>query len=304
MQEEINQKRIQNIYLMLFEMARGNFTSRIQRTERDDELEALIVLVNMVAEEMKESVFHSGFINPHYTYSHLVQSSILLDQDFNIKTYTHETATLLGFTTQDYKNQPFSNLLSEESKITWNCVIDSLLEEASYSLNVQLNYITPEQLLVPCYCIVSRLMHSTDIIISSVTTEKGTHPFDTFRTSTSTEAENMNLLPRNSDVQLIQQVYDYILEHLESPPLPSLKELSRIFGTNEYKLKNGFKLLFKTSIYQFYNTERLKRAHLLIQQTTIPLKTIAFMIGFSTYPNFSKAFKKTFGYAPNDIKRR
>jgi AraC-like DNA-binding protein len=83
-----------------------------------------------------------------------------------------------------------------------------------------------------------------------------------------------------------------------------MQELSRIFGTNDYKLKFGFKLLFKTSIYQFYTSERLKKAHLLIQQTTIPLKTVSFMSGFSNYPNFSKNFKKQFGCTPMDIKRR
>ncbi|PKP29054.1 MAG: hypothetical protein CVU01_01940 [Bacteroidetes bacterium HGW-Bacteroidetes-18] len=108
---------------------------------------------------------------------------------------------------------------------------------------------------------------------------------------------------RMSDVQLMQKVYDYILDNLDKP-LPTLKELSRIFGTNEYKLKYGFKYLFKTSIYQFYNIKRLKKAHLLIQQTTIQLKEIALMFGFTTYPNFSKAFKKLFGYSPNDIKRK
>jgi AraC-like DNA-binding protein len=86
--------------------------------------------------------------------------------------------------------------------------------------------------------------------------------------------------------------------------MPTLKELSRIFGTNEYKLKNGFKHIFKTTIQQFYNSERLKRAQLLIQYTKIPLKTIAIMTGFSTYPNFSRAFKIKFGYSPSDLQRQ
>ena len=68
-------------------------------------------------------------------------------------------------------------------------------------------------------------------------------------------------------------------------------------------LKDGFRHFFKTSIYQFYNDERLKRAHLLIQQTNIPLKTIAYMTGFNIYTNFSKAFKKRFSYAPNVLQR-
>jgi transcriptional regulator GlxA family with amidase domain len=47
----------------------------------------------------------------------------------------------------------------------------------------------------------------------------------------------------------------------------------------------------------------LKRVRLLIEQTNIPLKQIAYMNGFNNYPNFSKAFKKKYGHSPNDLKR-
>lgn len=126
-------------------------------------------------------------------------------------------------------------------------------------------------------------------------------------TNVSLESKNTEELERHSnsrkaDALLIQKVYDYILAHLEEP-LPSLKELSKHFGTNEYKLKDGFRHFFKTSIYKFYTVERLKRAYLMIQQSTIPLKNIATMNGFTDYPNFSKSFKKQFGISPNEVVR-
>jgi len=49
MHKETNQQRINNIYQMLLEMAEGNFSYRIPRTDDDDELEALIVLLNWLA---------------------------------------------------------------------------------------------------------------------------------------------------------------------------------------------------------------------------------------------------------------
>ena len=51
-----NEKRIVTIHQMLFEMARGNFNSSIPLSSNDDVLETLVVLINMVAEEMKESI--------------------------------------------------------------------------------------------------------------------------------------------------------------------------------------------------------------------------------------------------------
>lgn len=300
MQQEINQQRIQKMYQMLLEMAGGNFTNRIQRSEKDDELEALVVLINMVAEEMKESVFHSGFINPHNSYSNLVQTTFILDEAFIIRSFNSAVPALLGFTPESLYAIPFHNLLTKESIAVWNSVCATLIKDISYNDAKPLIYITQDQLLVPCLCTISRMMHSTSILISSVTTVI-TEPI-----KTTVISENATLFTRPSsysDVQLIQQVYDYILNNLNSP-LPSSKELSRIFGSNDYKLKSGFKHLFKTSMYQFYTDERMKRARLLIQETKIPLKSIAFSNGFTSYPNFSRAFKKHFGYAPKDIIRK
>lgn len=90
---------------------------------------------------------------------------------------------------------------------------------------------------------------------------------------------------------------NYILAHFNEP-LPSVKKLAHQLGSNEYALKTGFRYFFKTSIYQFYNEERLKRACFMIQHTAIPLKIIAKMNGFKTYPNFSKSFKIHFGATP------
>lgn len=101
---------------------------------------------------------------------------------------------------------------------------------------------------------------------------------------------------------IIQKVQDYILNNLEEP-LPSTNELSKMFGTNEFTLKEGFRDISKISIYQFYNNERLKRAHYLIEQTTMPLKVIAYKCGFKDYNNFSKAFKKKYNCSPSEIIR-
>lgn len=112
------------------------------------------------------------------------------------------------------------------------------------------------------------------------------------------------ILPGNdSATVIIQKVQDYILNNLEEP-LPTTKELSKMFGTNEFTLKENFRNILKTSIYQFYNDERLKKAHFLIQQTAIPMKEISFLCGFNDYTNFFKAFKKKYHYTPSDLNRK
>ena len=45
---------------------------------------------------------------------------------------------------------------------------------------------------------------------------------------------------KQHELDLIHEVFEYILTHLEEP-LPSTKELSKMFGTNEFTLKQNFR---------------------------------------------------------------
>ena len=117
-----------------------------------------------------------------------------------------------------------------------------------------------------------------------------------------TNPSKLNVDGDDPAIILVRNAQDYILNHLEEP-LPSTKELSEIFGTNEFTLKQSFRNLLKTSVYQYYNDERLKKANNLILQTNIPLKQIAYLCGFSSYTNFFKAFKKKFNSSPGELVR-
>lgn len=302
MDQEINRQRIENIAQMLLELAAGNFAYRIPRTGNDDELEGLTVLVNWVAEEMQESIFHAGYVNPHNSYRYVVQSNYILDSNFVIKSFSTDVPGLLGFESDDLLGKDFTGILTKKSALIWKSVKDEIEQHETFKITVPLEFYTLDKLLIPVYCSISSLCQRTDIIISSFSVViddlMGKEPL-LRETITADEQKIQNYL----DVRSTQAVHDYILANIDSS-LPTLKELSQVFGTNEYKLKNGFKHLFKITIQQFYNNERLKRSQLLIKETKIPLKTIAIMTGFSTYPNFSRAFKIKFGYSPTKIARR
>lgn len=300
MEYENDKKRIDSIYQMLFEMAAGNFTFRIENTGNDDEIEGLITLVNMVAEELRATVMHNGFINNHFTYQYLVQHTFILDQRFLIVSFSPDVLNNMGFAAEALFQKPFASFLSDESLHAWNLIIGPVIWNPHFHQTFQLTFKSKRGLYIPSFCTVSRLLHSSKILISAVNI--------VIKDALTVNPVILNAAAERStdskeyDAKLIQQLYDFILQNLDSP-LPTVKQLSSKFGTNESKLKDGFRHFFKTSIYQFYNDERLKRAHLLIQQSDLPLKSIAYMSGFNVYPNFSKAFKKRFNYAPNQIQR-
>lgn len=278
---------------MLFEMATGNHTFRIQKLH-DEELDELASMLNSIAEKLHATILHSGHVNPHYTYQSLIQSTIILDSDFVIKSFSSNIPTLYGYTATQLFDANFSLLLSKQSVPVWNQIKDLIKTDENFHDTIQLIYSRANNRLMPTFCTISKLLYSDKIIVSAVTTILQ----DFIGEPKTANPEK----PRTSDAEMIQNVYEYIQKHLEDP-LPSTRELSILFNTNEFKLKDSFRHFFKTSIYQFYNEERLKKAHLLIQQTPIPIKSIAYMCGFNSYINFYKAFKKRFHYAPTDLSR-
>jgi len=300
MDKKHNQERIVALHQMLFEMARGNFSNRIPLSSYDDELETLVVLVNMVAEEMRESIFHAGYVNPHSSYRFITQANLVLDKLLHVKSFNPSLLTMLGYESSELKDQFIGTFLTPDSLEKLDFVKEAFHDTISDQTMIPLQFLTKDQLIFNADCSITKLFDRDELILSFVVSvSQNANVLLELKNADESEKHPNS---RKSDALLIQRVYDYILAHLEEP-LPSLKELSKLFGTNEYKLKDGFRHFFKTSIYKFYTVERLKRAYLMIQQTTIPLKNIALMNGFTDYPNFSKSFKKQFGISPNEIAR-
>jgi AraC-like DNA-binding protein len=92
----------------------------------------------------------------------------------------------------------------------------------------------------------------------------------------------------------------YITDHVTMPP--SIPELARIAGINEFKLKNGFRELFGHTVYGYLNAYRMEKAKVWLLENKKNVSQIAFELGFSSLQHFSAAFKKAFGCSPKKIK--
>jgi AraC-like DNA-binding protein len=88
-----------------------------------------------------------------------------------------------------------------------------------------------------------------------------------------------------------------IIEHDYLNP-PSLRRLALMVGTNEYKLKHGFKSLFGTTVFGYLFDYRMEMAcqHLLDSDKTI--QEIASLTGYEHHSHFSMAFKRKFCFSP------
>lgn len=85
---------------------------------------------------------------------------------------------------------------------------------------------------------------------------------------------------------------------------PSLKDFALQLGTNEFKLKYGFKELYGTTVHRFLMEERLRKSKMMIQFTDQSLKSIAHTTGFKSISHFSRTFKKRYEYAPSELRKK
>jgi AraC family transcriptional regulator, transcriptional activator of the genes for pyochelin and ferripyochelin receptors len=121
------------------------------------------------------------------------------------------------------------------------------------------------------------------------------------------QAESFNKL-RNKKTTYVKTDYDkerilfardYLIKHIDCPP--TLTQLSRIAGINEYKLKRGFKEMFNQTAFDYLSDIRLETAKNDLLDKTKPITEIAFELGYSSLQHFSAAFKKKFGIAPSKV---
>lgn len=100
----------------------------------------------------------------------------------------------------------------------------------------------------------------------------------------------------SEDVDRIYYASDILLQRLDNPP--SLLELSRLAGLNDYKLKQGFRQIFGTTVFGYLQTHRMERAKQLLANPTFNILGVAQASGYTSQSHFCHMFKKQFGMTP------
>ena len=114
--------------------------------------------------------------------------------------------------------------------------------------------------------------------------------------STEIQEINNSKVIKAGDVERIYQARDILLNNLETPP--SLVVLARLVGLNDYKLKQGFQQVFGTTVFGCLQQQRLEKAKLLLQDSSLNVTAIAQRVGYASPRSFHRAFKKHFGFSP------
>ncbi|MCU0532929.1 MAG: AraC family transcriptional regulator [Hydrococcus sp. Prado102] len=104
-----------------------------------------------------------------------------------------------------------------------------------------------------------------------------------------------------SDVERIHQAKEILLSNLENPP--SLVELARQVGLNDFKLKRGFRQVFGTSAFKYLHDYRLEVARQFLATGEMKVEDVASRVGFESRSYFAIAFRQKFGVNPQKYRQ-
>lgn len=172
-------------------------------------------------------------------------------------------------------NQSFSSTLPLCGKT--RSVIEALLnhEYTESSENIFIN--AQMQLL---------LLYSTDCMFG----EKDNYQFE------------CKFLSNEADREKIINAREILLQHIGEPI--TIKALSRKVAINECYLKKGFKEIFGTTIFDFYQGQRMEHAKYLLFDKGLSVTEVSLLLGYSSISHFSTAFKKHTGLKPCELLSR
>jgi AraC-like DNA-binding protein len=113
------------------------------------------------------------------------------------------------------------------------------------------------------------------------------------------ETFSCKFLANESDRDKILKAREVLLEHIGEPI--TIRDLSRKVAINECYLKKGFKEIFGTTIFDFYQSQRMEHAKYLLYEKGLSVTEVSLMLGYSSISHFSTAFKKHTGLKPCEL---
>ena len=102
---------------------------------------------------------------------------------------------------------------------------------------------------------------------------------------------------RTDEISRIYYAKEILFDNLQNPP--SLIELSKLVGLNDYKLKAGFREYFGNTVFGCLHDYRMQEAKRLLETKKINIKQVARSVGYASETSFSSAFRKKFGVSPS-----
>ena len=314
-------QRMYRIKQMLLEMASGNFFYRLERSAKNDNLESISISLNMLAEEIQDALLHQGYVNSNRPIVETIQMCVVLDPKGHVEIANQQACSLLSVLHADIIGKPFNGFLTDKSQTAWQRAWNSLGQKGPHDTSLVLEFRSKIGLVVPKTCFISSFgdkntgahrtllsvihhAYAQDRLESGLNRDALKRPKGQKQPLGKPLTDPKKQKPRLSfeDVRKIRDGHNIIVNNLEMD-FPSLKEFALQLGTNEFKLKYGFRELYGDTVFNFIKRERLQKSRMMVLHTTQSFKAIAQMTGFKSISHFSRTFKKQFGCSPSAFRK-
>ncbi len=93
---------------------------------------------------------------------------------------------------------------------------------------------------------------------------------------------------------------DHLDQDFRDPP--TISELAKMVGTNEFTLKRGFKEVFGTTIFAYVSERRMEHATWLLRQG-MSVSLAAREVGYDCPRSFAAAYRRQLGHTPSAVRR-
>lgn len=107
---------------------------------------------------------------------------------------------------------------------------------------------------------------------------------------------------KNKDIATIYKADSIIAANLHKHY--TIDELSRMSGTNNLKLKVGFKKVYGMGVFKRLLFRRMEHAKTLLESTDKSIGEIAALTGYDTVAGFIHAFRREFGITPREWRKK
>lgn len=101
---------------------------------------------------------------------------------------------------------------------------------------------------------------------------------------------------KKDDIERIHAAKVILIKNIHNPP--SLIELARQVGLNDYKLKIGFHQVFGTTTFGYLHQYRMELSRQLLLERQMSIQEVARTVGYANHGCFAAAFRKRFGMNP------
>ncbi|MDF5709471.1 MAG: AraC family transcriptional regulator [Nostoc sp. S4] len=119
--------------------------------------------------------------------------------------------------------------------------------------------------------------------------------------------ENHEVLQRSlhfrpDEIECLHHAKAILNKTLDNPP--SLLNLAKEIGLNDFKLKRGFQEVFGTTVLGYVQSLRLEQAKQLLRGTNLTVAEIASQVGYESPSHFGYLFKRQFGMTPREYRQQ